>query len=117
LVRGAVGKRKSVWKLVIAVLRKRGLSFVVEPFASYMTTLKNLDPASCLEEAPCKFYSIAMEYFNGDEEAVRFFLDYIFAAIAPDKFSLRMEIIRSMKECDEKKAKDLIKALLNSATA
>jgi len=117
LARGTIGRRRTLWRIVIAVLRRRGLSFVVEPLASYMRNIKNVDPGKCLEESPCMFYSIAMEYFNGDEEAVRFFLDYIFSAIAPDKFSLRMEIINSMKECNEKKARDLIKSLADGATA
>jgi len=113
LVRG-VTNRGRLWRIVIARLRKKGFSFVIEPFASYVINIKNLDPGECLEGSPCAFYKIAMEYFGSDREAVRFFLDYILSTVAPDKFSLRMEIVQSMEECDDEKAKDLIRRLLES---
>ena len=116
MARGVKSKSKSLWKVIVTELRKRGLSFIIEPFASYMTNVRNVDPASCLESSPCLFYTIAKEYFNNDLEAARFFINYLFSIVSPDKFSMRLEILKSMEECDDEKAKRLIRALLNEIT-
>jgi len=100
--------QSSLWRKLVAVLRKRGFYFVVEPFITYAKLLKNVDPEELFETSPSKFYSLVEEYFRGDREAAYFFIDYLLSVLIPGDYELRREIIECMRRGDDDKVRELL---------